>query len=434
MVSVRLMALAACFSLLAAGCASNTSLVNTGSNTGGTSVDISPSSGLQKIDGAKIRHVIVIFQENRTVDNLFNGFPGADTRTYALDSNGKSIPLKPESLSGQPDKSHSHETWWKEWNKGKMDGFPSSTMTYVPPSETGPYWQMAKKFAFGDRMFQSNTGPSFVAHQYLIAGQSANVDGNPKGPIWGCDAASNERVTLIGPNGTSIPGPFPCFDYPTMADLLDTARLSWKYYAPGAGDSFNILSAYQAIRHIRYGDDWNTSVVSPETQVLSDIQNGNLASVSWVVPSFANSDHPGPASTTYGPQWVASIVNAVGESQYWDSTAILISWDDWGGFYDHVSPPQVDQMGLGFRVPLIVVSPYARPGYVSHVTHEFGSLLRFIEDAFHLPSLNTRDAVSDNLGDCFDFTQKPIPYEKIPTTLNARFFLDQKPSGPPDDD
>jgi phospholipase C len=217
-----------------------------------------------------------------------------------------------------------------------------------------------------------------------------------------------------------------------MGDLLDTAHVSWRYYAPSSADSFFIISAYQAIRHIRFGADWGANVISPESHILTDIAKGNLPQVSWVVPSWANSDHPGADKT--GPDWVASIANAIGESSYWDSTAIIVTWDDWGGFYDHVSPPQIDSMGLGFRVPLIVISPYAKKKYVSHRTHEMGSILRLIEEVFNLPSLGTRDAVSDNLSDCFNLSQTPTPYEKVQTKHTPEFFMNQKPTGAPDDD
>src|SRR5262249_10817410 len=159
------------------------------------------------------------------------------------------------------------------------------------------------------------------------------------------------------------------------------AGVSWRYYSPGVGANGYIWSAYQAIDHIRNGPDWDAHVISPETRVLADLgaATPQLAQVTWVVPSGPNSDHlkstqylPG-TQTPAGPAWVTSIVNAVGASPFWSETAIFITWDDWGGFYDHVKPPQADYMGLGFRVPLIVVSPWARKGYVSKVQHEFGS-------------------------------------------------------------
>ena len=380
-----------------------------------------------------ITHIIVIMQENRSFDHLFQGFPGADTVSVGM-NRATEVPLKAIAMANTHDPGHTHGDWWRDWDNGRMDGFGQdlTTFSYVNKSDVEPYWDMAQAYTLADRNFQSNTGPSFVAHQYMIAGQSGQASNNPSG-AWGCDGDSSDRVAVVGPNGTELPGVFPCFDYQTVGDLLDNAKVGWRYYAPADGaDSFYILSAFQAIRHIRYGADWNTNISSPETSILTDIQSGNLAQVSWVVPSFNNSDHPG--APNQGPDWVASIVNAVGASKYWSSTAILIAWDDWGGWYDHVSPPQVDNMGLGFRVPLIVISPYAKKAYISHVQHEQGSILHFIEKDFRLASLGTRDALSDDLSDCFDFTQKASTFTTINTRHTVEFFLAQKPSGAPDDD
>ena len=382
-----------------------------------------------------IQHVVVIMQENRSFDHLFNGFPGADTVQSGM-NHGVRVPLQPTPLGNGPDADHTHTGWWQQWDNGKMDNFANKgtvlPYSYILPSETVPYWTLAKKFTLGDRMFQSNTGPSFVAHQYMIAGQSGKASENPDTNIWGCDAKPDARVPLLGPNGTDLPGVYPCFDYQTMADLLDAKGVTWRYYAPGPTDKFFLLSAYQAIRHIRFGADWHEDVISPETRVLTDIANGKLAQVTWIVPAFNNSDHPG--APPQGPDWVANIVNAIGKSKYWNSTTIFIAWDDWGGFYDHVPPPQTDDMGLGFRVPVIVVSPYAKHGYVSHVTHESSGFLTFTEENWGLSSLGTRDTLADDFSDCFDFTQTPAPYVQIQTLHTPAFFLSQKASGPPDDD
>jgi phospholipase C len=381
-----------------------------------------------------IQHVVVIMQENRSFDNLFNGFPGADTAQSGMHL-GTQIPLTATPLGNGPDLDHSHTGWWQQWDGGKMDNFSITgpAYTYVDPSQTVPYWTLAKRYTLGDRMFQSNTGPSFVAHQYMIAGQSGNASENPSGGVWGCDAAPSSRVPLVGPNGTDLPGVYPCFDYQTMADLLDAKGITWRYYAPSpTSDVFFWLSAYQAIRHIRFGADWHENVTSPETQVLTDIAAGKLAQVTWIVPAANNSDHPG--APAQGPDWVASIVNAIGASQYWNSTTIFISWDDWGGFYDHVLPPQTDDMGLGFRVPVIVVSPYAKRGYVSHVTHESSGFLRYMEEVFNLPTLGTRDATADDFSDCFDYTQKPDSFMPLLTGHSVEFFMKQKGSGVPDTD
>jgi phospholipase C len=195
-----------------------------------------------------------------------------------------------------------------------------------------------------------------------------------------------------------------------------------------------VFSAFQAIRHIRFGADWSNDVVSPNTQVLTDIERGKLAQVTWVVPQAAFSDHAGEGPTQEGPSWVANITNAIGASQFWDSTVIFITWDDWGGWYDHVSPPQVDKMGLGFRVPVIVVSPYAKTGYISHQVHEASGFLRYMEEVFGLASLGTRDVDADDFADCFDYTQSPTAYTAVPVKYPPEHFLLEKPSGEPDDD
>lgn len=386
---------------------------------------------------AKIQHIVIILQENRTVDNLFNGFPGADTVKSGM-SYGKVVQLQPVPLNQGTDLDHSHTGWWTDWDNGKMDGFTHPNVSYpianlpysyVPRDETVPYWTLAEDYTFADHMFQPNTGPSYPSHQYMIAGQSADADEDPDGTPWGCDAPSTERVALIGPNGTDSPGVYPCFNYKTIADLLDAHGISWRFYAPAddskASSNGFIWSAFQAVKHIRFGGDWSKDVISPNTKVLTDIKNGSLAQVTWIVPAMAYSDHPGPGSTLEGPDWVADIVNEIGASKFWDSTAIFITWDDFGGWYDHVDPPQVDAMGLGFRVPLIVVSPYAKHGYVSHVTYSISSTLQFIEQTYGLPSLGERDATANGFTDCFDYTQTPQPYKQIPVTYQPSFFTAQ---------
>ena len=172
----------------------------------------------------------------------------------------------------------------------------------------------------------------------------------------------------------------------------------------------------------------------PQTRVLSDIAHGQLATVTWVIPNGQASDHAARNDGS-GPSWVASVVNAIGSSSYWADTAIFITWDDWGGWYDHVAPQIINSYEYGFRVPLIVVSPYARPGYVSHSTHDFGSILKFIEEIYDLPSLGYADAPADDLSDCFDFKQTPLPFQTIAAPLSAEHFLsDQRPPTDPDDD
>jgi phospholipase C len=423
-------------------------------------VDMGAGGGV----GGYIKHVVIIVQENRSVDNLFNGFPGADTVKVGVRHDGSTIPLQPASIVQTYDISHAHTHWEAQYNDGGMNGFdtadPSLTpYTYVPATENKPYTDLASKFTFADHMFQSNTGPSFVAHQYLIAAHSMPGMGgmaceNPNnvstgGAPWGCDGdPATDRVNVLLPGGKELPNAiYPCSDYTTLADLMDKAGVTWRYYTPAQTAAGYIWSAYQAIKHIRQGPDWSTDVISPETTILTDLPGNNpsLAQVTWVTPSAANSDHlkstkylPG-TTTPAGPAWVTSVVNAIGASPFWSSTAIFIVWDDWGGFYDHVKPPQQDYMGLGFRVPLIVVSPYAKKGYVSKTQHEFASILHFTEEAMGLPSLhsqdpNATDDRADDLSDCFDFTQAVAPFARLQSPVGAAFFLAQPPSDEPADD
>jgi phospholipase C len=408
------------------------------------------------LEREKIKHVIIVVQENRTVDNFFNGFPGADTVDVGQSHDGP-VHLHAVDLNSPADVDHQHRAFVEEYDGGKMDGWdsvetephqnPDFPYAYVPRAQIMPYWDMAQQYTFADRMFQSNTGPSFPAHLYLIAGQADYAADNPNRVetghyAWGCDSPQNATVSMIGPHGKEIKGPFPCWNFRTLADEMDEHGVSWRYYAPSIDSVGNIWSAFDAIKHIRYGPDWS-NVTSPETRILADITNDDLPSVTWVVPTAQNSDHAFPrkdsdvdlaVSEQHGPEWVASIVNTLGHSDLWDSTAVLVVWDDWGGWYDHVVPPQLDRMGLGPRVPFIVISPYARRHYVSHVQHEFGSLLKFTEDVFDLPRLDTTDVRSDALRDCFDFKQQPASFATIPSTENAAFFLQQHAEADPDDD
>lgn len=392
----------------------------------------------EPVTSTPIKHVVVVMQENRTFDNFFHGFPNADSADSGL--NGTTVvPLTPIDLGSSAGTNNSHLAFWKEWDNGKMDGFaktgtapPTLPYSYVPQDQIQAYWTLASQYTLADRMFQSSTGPSFPAHQYMIAAQSGTAAEDPTGTVWGCDAPAGATVYLVGPNGTDLPGPYPCFDYQTAGDLLDQAGISWRYYTSDNKTKGGGFTAYEAIKHIFFGSDWNTDVISPQTQFLKDVPNGHLAAVTWVIPDWTHSDHPG--SGNEGPEWVASVVNTVGKSKFWNTTAIFITWDDWGGWYDHVAPTKIDSMGLGFRVPLIVVSPYAKRGYVSHVNYETASLITYVEKDFNLPNLGQRDATANDLSDCFDYTQKPAPYKAVATNISIEHLLAEPYSGPPDDD
>ncbi|MBV8530846.1 MAG: hypothetical protein JO104_05975, partial [Candidatus Eremiobacteraeota bacterium] len=171
--------------------------------------------------------------------------------------------------------------------------------------------------------------------------------------------------------------------------------------------------------------DWNNDIITPQTQFFNDVSNGKLRSVSWITPTCANSDHAGCGSNT-GPQWVASLVNAIGQSQYWDSTVIFIMWDDYGGWYDPEPPALKDYDGLGLRIPMLIVSPYAKQRFVSHVHYEHGSILRFIENLYGLPRLAATDRrAASPAKDCFDFSKPPRAFKVIPTVLGKEYFMHQ---------
>jgi len=383
------------------------------------------------ISNGKIQHVIFVIQENRSFDDLFQGYPGADTQSYGLDSSGQTIPLAPISLAAPYDIDHSSIAFFEAYDHGKMDGFnkeyngappseyPNPQYGYVPPAESQLYFEMAGQYVLADRMFTSHIDASYISHQYAIAAQANHAVDFPSG-VWGCERRLPDLITTLTQHRKYGPQEPVCQNYQTLGDELDTAGLSWRMYAYS---KMSIWVAYRSIEHIFHGPDWKTDVIGHSSRVLKDIRDGTLANVSWVTPTGANSDHGGSLSTT-GPDWVASIVNTVGRSQYWNSTAIFVMWDEWGGWYDHVKPVYEDYDGLGFRVPLLMVSAYAKQGYVTHVQYEHGSVLRFIEDNWGLPQLAASDArANDPASDAFDFTQQPRKFKAFRTKLSADDFL-----------
>jgi len=483
----------------------------------GTSGNVSNSTTIsltvtsQGQGSGKIKHVVIIFQENRSPDNLFHDSVlmnrGADIASQGKTSTGQIVTLTPVSLGTTYDLGHSHGAFLDacdynpSTNTCAMDGadlIPCSgegcpaqypQYQYVQQSDVQPYWTMAETYTFGDRMFQTNMGPSFPAHQYILAGTStvcvpgascpsgatstSAVADNPGGNLRpdgtygaGCLAPPGAFVNFIDTSQASPESPTfqltdaLCAEHPTLTDLLDAASLSWKYYAPNAG---SIWTAPDGVQHMCVpsppypsetsectGADWTNHVdlEGSHADILTDIGAGQLAAVSWVIPAGQNSDHAG-GDQTGGPSWVANIVNAIGTStQYWtnEPTAIIVAWDDWGGWFDHQPPLAIrDSYEYGLRVPLIVISPYAKPAYITHLNHDFGSILRFVETTFGLglvgqqEGLQYADARVDNvidfdLSDCFDFSQTPLQFTKIPAPLDAKHFLnDNSPPAPPDD-
>jgi phospholipase C len=405
---------------------------------------VTPNSNVSLgIGPSKIKHIVFLVQENRSFDYIFGGldgngnpFPGADTVSNPLpgeptphDHNGNVVQMQTGLLEECYVPNHSRPNAVTELNKNKMNGFDKETVQklacapgpapkdyvyrYVKESEVAQYWQMGEQYAISDRMFESSTSASFSAHLYYVSGQSAKTIDNPSNSPWGCDAppATKEPVYNEKTGGEQA-GVYPCFAIPTLADEMDLAHVSWRYYGMPITDFGYNWIAYDAIEQIREGPDWQANVVTPSAQLLTDIANGNMASMTWVTPSLVNSDHP-LSTANGGPAWIASVVDAIGNSQFWDSTAIFVVWDDWGGWYDHVPPPVIGPVGYGLRVPFIVVSPYAKKGYVSHVVHSSGSMLNFAEQILGLPSLGELDAKSDNLADMFDFTQTPNQFNNF---------------------
>jgi len=402
-----------------------------------------------------IQHVVIIFQENRSTDNLFHALPGADTVDFGINSQGKKITLGPIHLVDNYDLGHLHAAFLQEYDGGKMDGADrvyvsckvgkpgcvNPQFKYVYETDVDPYFQMAEQYAFADRMFQSNQGSSYPAHQWVISGTSAPdptsqmfVAENPLGVIHaptntGCTAPPQEFVNLIDPLGQEKLFIYPCFEHLTLMDLLDNQQLSWLYYTPMPNQ---IWTAPNSIKHLRLGNDWQYVIGDPK-QILNDIAGNNLPNVAWVMPPTLSSDHPNENNGT-GPSWVASVVNAVGSSPYWSSTAIFITWDDWGGWYDHVAPPIINSYQYGLRVPLVMISPYVIPGCVSHVNHDFSSILKFTELALNLPSLGYGDVNADDLTDCFNFSQKPRTFKPIRAPLDGNHFLNDKSPQPESDE
>ncbi len=400
---------------------------------------------LQKLDGigaGKIKPVIWVVQENRSFDDLFSGYPGADTVSSGKDSKGDTIPLQPISLTTSYEVDHSSQAMFHACNgtgrlpgtQCRMNGFnlenqyggpTNGQYAFVPPRETKPYWDMAHEWVLADKMFASQLDESFVAHQYIIAAQAQSSVDVPLF-YWGCGGGKTDDVETLKENRTYGGLQRACFDYETLGDELDTAGLPWRFYTSKFRTPFSGLwSGYQAVRHIFRGPDWKTDIITPQKTFLTDVAAGKLASFTWITPLCRESDHS-DCGGGLGPSWVTSIVNAVGESQYWNSTVIFVQWDDWGGFYDHVPPPHIGYDGLGFRVPLIVISPYAKKNYVSHVQYETASVLRFAEDLYGLPQLSTSDtrAVSP-AADCFDFSRPPRKFVPIAAPRNAAFFFAQ---------
>jgi phospholipase C len=492
-----------------------------------------------------INHVVVIDQENRTVDNLFGSnssnnqyyLPGllfsTTGQAYTIVNgtktvfsvNAVSIPLASKLGTGDSvdaddyDPNHSHTSWGYACdapvitdpsNDCAMDGFnyvPVScdkgatgcpgpqypTYAYVQYKDVAPYFQIAEQYGYANYFFQTNQGPSFPSHQFIFGGTSQPGDGPD--PTWfvaenmkkngdgnannGCIAGSASTVALVDPatQGETV-NIFPCFTHDTMADVFaaPTVPITWTYYTPGQGSLWSAPDAISAICTVVNdtctGPYWtkgasNGYIDTNPSDVLTDIGNCALQQVNWVIPTALESDHAGSTDGS-GPSWVASIVNAIGQSNctdtvngqsetYWQDSVILITWDDWGGWYETVTPPPLSSKApanassyvYGFRVPLLVVSAYTPAGFVNNNTAglDFGTMLKFIEQIFNLGYIPdvTPDGVdlghfadyysNGDLSEFFKFNKPPRTFESIDAPLKKEFFLNPKrPIEPPDND
>ena len=357
-------------------------------------------------NGIPIQHVVVIVQENHSFDNYFGTYPGANGLPP-----GVALPAKPNgTASVKPfplnsdvpprDICHSWGCAHAEFDGGKMDGFVYTaasvmTMGYFDYHQIPYYWDYASQYVLMDNYFSSVAGPSLPNHLYLVAGQSGGI-------------VTNDRPATLS--------------FPSVLDELQTSGVSWRYYAQVYASGWNPLPIFKSL----IPNASLTKGIGDTSTFPSDIVAGTLPSVSWVMPQDEKvSEHP-PQNVTAGQDWVVGLVNQIMRSQYWWSTAVFITWDDYGGWYDHVPPPQVDKYGYGFRVPCLIISPYAKRGFIDPTLADHSSILKFIETLFNLQPLAARDAAASNLMEAFDFSQKA----RAPLILPGSYLPEHYPLTP----
>jgi phospholipase C len=370
-------------------------------------------------------------QENRSFDHYFGTYPGADgipARVSFIDPKDGTL-VSPYHDTGDINRGGPHD--WDnaqaDINNGKMDGFlaqsytainpngilfnpavaegrnPKDVMGYHDYNEIPNYWNYARLYVLQDRMFESVASYSLPAHLYMLAAQSGGY----------IDGAKQRRPST--------------YNFPEITELLTSRKIDWKYYVtsgtePDTEDAhvvglepeerqqpdkytlWNPLPAFPGVQD----DPAQRSRLQGTSQFYIDAANGTLPQVSWVIPSGAVSEHP-PESVKAGMEYVTGLVNSIMNSPEWNSTAIFISWDDWGGFYDHVAPPKIDEYGLGIRVPGLVISPYARENYIDHNTYSFESWLKIVEERFDVHPMTARDTNAIDMLSAFDFAQQPRP-------------------------
>jgi phospholipase C len=395
--------------------------VTPGSDAGGGSV---PPPG-----SIPIKHVVVIVKENHTFDNYFGSFPGAEGTTQCQTSQGMiAAPQAPDSTPR--DLCHEHSCALSDWNGGAMDGWLSvsgatsnnDNLFCAQYGETSipNYWAYAKKYALGDHFFANVLGPSFPGHTFFLAAQAGWATGNPgqslTQPFWGCDESSTYTVPVLDQTTCTEVDAAPCFNIPSVPDLLP-ASADWKFYGTNFYIFTEIWSMFDAIQEVRNGPMWK-DVVNANT-FDSDIDAAKLPAVSWLVDQDLADEHPNVGGVCTGENWTVGHINKLMQSEYWKDTAIFFTMDDFGGWYDHVPPPRqygcdkTQPYGLGFRLPLIVLSPYVKPGVYKKVAEQ-ASIVKFILETFGAPRFladmdpAAQDKQANDLMDMFDFTQTPL--------------------------
>jgi len=447
----------------------------------------------------KIKHVVVIMQENRSFDSYFGTFPGAEGIPM---QNGRPSVCVNDPATGTCEAPyvdhadvngggpHSAVNATADIDAGKMDGFigqaqsgrkgclnptdpactnssQSDVMGYHTQSDIPNYWSYAKDFVLQDHMFEPNASWSLPAHLFLVSEWSAycTQHDNPSSCVNALQTRPAERPVArpafyggrAGATNTGARAGQPIYAWTDLTFLLYQSHVSWGYYVVTGTEPDCENPAAETCAPVNQSANtpgiWNPlpwfDTVKADNQ-LGNIQSvdhfyaaaqaGALPAVSWVVPSGAVSEHP-PASVSYGQSYVTSLINAVMNSPDWDSTAIFLAWDDWGGFYDQVVPPSVDQNGYGLRVPGLVISPYARSGYIDHQTLSFDAYDKFIEDDFlhgqrldpatdgrpdPRPDVREDEKILGNLINDFDFSRSPLPPVILP--VHPRTTLTGTPS------
>jgi phospholipase C len=381
-----------------AGIILTTAACSNGSFSGSSPDVVNPAA--RHHAGGKIQHIVIVMQEARSFDDLFCEYTGADGKC----AEKTTIPLEAKCTISDTFADFKRDVKTGDFGKehANCPGYRRPEYAHVPPAELAPYYDIAQQYVLGHKMFSSTGNPTFEAHQYVIAAL-AHAENQPFGKTSSDGCVYRQFVHEV--IGGKIDA---CFTYKTLDDELTEAGLSSNYYRT-ADSKHPIVSTWDAYGWIKGG----SSGISPSSTFITDVASGKLAAVTWVTPAYADSDLSGSLSAC-GPTWVASVVNAVGESQFWSTTAVVIVWSGFGGWYDHVLPPYLDKEGLGLRVPVLVVSPYARSGYVDHVQFETTSVLRFVEDTFGLSQLAASDKRARNLAtSTLDLDQQPRTFVQI---------------------